>query len=182
MAAKRLTRKFFNRPTLRVARELLGKTLVHQKGRQHIEGMICETEAYKGPLDQAAHTFGGRRTARVEAMYDEGGVVYVYFIYGMHWMLNISTAGAGKPEAVLIRAVVTPDEKRIEGPARVCRYLQVDKKFYGEDLVTSKHLWVEDRGVMIGPSQIMKGPRVGIDYAGPHWAARLWRFLLKDKV
>ncbi|MFN0039475.1 MAG: DNA-3-methyladenine glycosylase, partial [Burkholderiales bacterium] len=91
-STRRLVRSDFNRPTLDVARSLLGKFIVCTAGRHTVLAMITELEAYKGPRDRAAHSFGGRRTRRVEPLYGEGGTVYVYLIYGLHWMLNFSTA------------------------------------------------------------------------------------------
>lgn len=169
--AVRLDRDAFNRPTLRVARELLGKFIVHRHRGREISAMITETEAYKGPRDLASHAARGRRTPRVEPLYADGGTVYVYFVYGMHWLLNFSTGGAGRPEAVLIRGVLG-----VEGPARVTRHLRVDKALDGADAVTSRRIRVEDRGVKVPAATVRRGPRIGIEYAGPYWAARPWRF------
>lgn len=161
----RWSREDFNRPTLRVARALLGAFLV----RPRLAVRITEVEAFIGPADRACHAYGGRRTPRLEPLYAEGGTAYVYLIYGLHWMLNVSTAGAGRPEAVLIRGV-----EGVDGPGRVARALDVDGRLSGEDLAASKRLWIEDRGVR--PRRVITGPRVGIDYAGRYWAARPWRF------
>lgn len=169
---RRWSRDDFNRPTLRVARDLLGKYIVRPRG---VAAMISEVEAYKGPRDRAAHSYGGRRTPRVEALYAEGGTAYVYLVYGLHWMLNFSTAGLGKPEGVLIRAVVA-EGKAVIGPGCVTRFLDVDGRLDHEDTITSKRLWIEDRGVRVPTSQVRTSPRVGIDFAGPYWAARPWRF------
>jgi DNA-3-methyladenine glycosylase len=179
MSARRLDRGDFNRPTLRVARELVGIYIVRSLGGRRIVDMITETEAYKGPRDAASHAFGGRRTARVEPLYRDGGTAYVYLVYGMHWLLNFSTAGAGRPEGVLIRAVMIenggePDP--VIGPGRVTRALRIDKRLDGVDVVSCKELWLEDRGVRVPARRIMTGPRIGVDYAGPYWAARPWRF------
>ena len=141
--------------------------------------MITEVEAYKGPRDRAAHTHAGRRTPRVEPLYGDGGTVYVYLVYGMHWLLNFSTAGHGIPEGVLIRAVLVDpagDATSLVGPGRVCRYLKIDKRLDRADAASSRQLWLEDRGIRIPASRIRNGPRVGIDYAGPYWAARPWRY------
>jgi 3-methyladenine DNA glycosylase Mpg len=107
----RLGREDFNRPTLHVARDLLGKVIAVRAGGGRVRrGMIVETEAYRGPRDLASHAAGGRRTRRVEPLYGEGGTVYVYLVYGIHWLLNFATAGAGLPEGVLIRGVLAdPD-------------------------------------------------------------------------
>jgi len=175
----RLDRAIFNRPTLRVARDLLGKFIVrYDRGRQ-LAAMITEVEAYKGPRDRASHAFGGRRTARVEPLYGDGGTAYVYLVYGMHWLLNFSTAGAGNPEGVLIRGVLTAGSARptlVSGPGRVTSYLRIDRRLDRIDATQSTHLWLEDRGVRVPAKRVMAGPRVGIDYAGGYWAARQWRF------
>jgi DNA-3-methyladenine glycosylase len=172
----RLNRDAFNRPTLRVARELVGAYIVRSANGRRISAMITETEAYKGPKDAASHAYGGRRTPRVEPLYRDGGTVYVYLVYGMHWLLNFSTAGEGKPEGVLIRAMVADNGDVVVGPGRVTRYLGIDKSLDGADATTSKEVWVEDRGVRMPARRIMTGPRVGVDYAGPYWAARPWRY------
>lgn len=176
---RRLDRRAFNRPTLRVARDLLGKFIVRSRRGRRLSAMIAETEAYKGPQDRASHAAGGRRTPRVEPLYGEGGTVYVYFVYGMHWLLNFSTAGEGRPEGVLIRAILVDrvgGRKLIAGPARVTRYLRIDKKLDGADVTRSKQIWIEDRGVRLPARRVRKGPRIGVHYAGPYWAARPWRF------
>src|SRR3569623_3224036 len=174
-----------NRPTVHVSRNLLGKFSVRREQDWRMSAMIAEVEAYKGPRDRAAHTHGGRRTARGEPLYGDGGTVDGYLIYGMHWMLIFSTAGAGTPEGVLIRAVradpggaATP----IIGPGRVCQYLCIDKTLSGGDATVSPALWLEDRGVHIPARRIQRGPRVGVDYAGPYWAARPWRFWIDDEA
>lgn len=196
---KRIKRKFFTRPTLRVAKELLGKYLVRDlpEGSQEIgrkiggytltpmhrcEGKIVETEAYMGPQDRASHSFGGKVTARNQAEYLKGGHIYIYLIYGMYWQLNITTSSAGKPECVLIRAL-EPEEgnyKLANGPGKLCRWLKLDKSFYGEDLTKSSRIWVEDRGLKVNYSLIRANKRIGIDYAGPVWANKPWRFYLKN--
>lgn len=177
--ARRLGRAFFNRPTLVVARELLGKHLLRRERGRSMAAMIVEVEAYKGPADRAAHTHGGKRTPRVEPLWADGGTSYVYLCYGIHWLLNFSTAGAGKPEGVLIRGIATGTDDQPEfllGPGKVTRHLKIDRRLDHLDVTTSDRLWVEDRGVHIEPRCVRRGPRVGVDYAGPHWAARPWRF------
>jgi DNA-3-methyladenine glycosylase len=174
---RRLGRADFNRPTLSVARALLGKFLVRDDGGPRSAAMITEVEAYKGPRDRAAHTYGGRRTKRVEPLWREGGTAYVYFVYGMHWMLNVSTAGAEIPEGVLVRAVEDVEHGRhVVGPGRVARHLRIDRALDGADLTTSGELWIEDRGVRIAASRVRTGPRIGVGYAGEYWSARPWRF------
>ena len=180
--ARRLGRGDFNRPTLEVARDLIGKFIVRAHRWREVAAMITEVEAYKGPRDRAAHTYGGRRTARVEPLYGDGGTVYVYLVYGMHWLLNFSTAGQGIPEGVLVRAIVADTRGKpmpIVGPGKLTRYLGIDKKLDRTDATCSNQLWVEDRGVRIPAGRLQSGPRVGVDYAGPYWAARPWRFWIE---
>jgi DNA-3-methyladenine glycosylase len=185
LAGRRLDRRDFNRPTLRVARDLLGKIIVRQYRGHALQAMIAETEAYKGPRDLASHAAGGRRTVRVEPLYGDGGTVYVYLVYGLHWLLNFSTGARGKPEGVLIRGImVGPVGKRtlVAGPGRVTQHLKIDKKLDGADVTVSKEMWIEDRGVRIPGKRITRGPRVGVDYAGPYWAARPWRFRIAKLI
>lgn len=174
--SRRLKREFFTRKTLTVTKDLLGKYLVRKIGKKILAGKIVETEAYIGPKDRASHAFGGKVTKRNRAEYLIGGHVYIYLVYGMYWQLNISTRPAGKPECVLIRAL----EPGINGPGKVCRFLKLDKSFYAEDLARSKRFWVEDRGFGVSRSQIVKKPRIGIEYAGRFWAKKPWRFYLKN--
>ncbi|MBI3527042.1 MAG: DNA-3-methyladenine glycosylase [Betaproteobacteria bacterium] len=179
---RRLDRAAFNRTTLQVARDLLGKFIVRSYRGRNISGMITEVEAYKGPRDAASHARGGRRTARVEPLYAAGGTVYVYFIYGIHWMLNFSTSGKDIPEGVLIRGILADpngERKLLAGPGRVTKYLKIDKKLDGADVTDSKQIWLEDRGVRIPARSIKRGPRIGVDFAGPYWAARPWRFWIE---
>lgn len=214
---KRLKRDFFCQPTLEVAKAILGKYLVRRIGQKKLVGKIVETEAYIGPKDKASHGYLGRQTPRNRAEFLIGGHIYIYLIYGMYWQLNISTAAQGKPECILIRAlepIYSPSHPRLHfagakrgrgsrepldklrvnltnGPGKLCRYLQLDQSFYGEDLTKSKRIWLEDsapkqvrlgagRGEIIKPSQIVATKRIGIDYAGPYWSKRKWRFYLKD--
>lgn len=180
--SRRLGRRYFNRPTLRVARELIGKFIVRRMRGRLARAMIAETEAYKGPRDLASHAAGGRRTPRVEPLYGDGGTAYVYLVYGLHWLLNFSTAGRGKPEGVLIRGIVVdaPGGSRlIAGPGRVTQHLKIDSGLDGEDVTVSRALWLEDRGVRFPAGRVTRGPRVGVDYAGPYWAARPWRYRIK---
>ncbi len=169
---KVLQTTWFNRPTLDVARDLLGKFLVRRlpDGTEHAY-RITETEAYDGPLDLACHASKGR-TPRTEVMYGEAGHFYVYFCYGIHWLLNIVTGPKDFPAAVLIRGV-----EGISGPARVTKVLQLDKSFYGKAATKDSGLWFEDRGEKV--DQILATPRIGVDYAG-EWAKKEWRFLLSE--
>jgi len=178
----RLPRTFYTRPTLAVAKDLLGKFLVRRMpGGRLRAGKIVETEAYIGPDDRASHAFSGKRTPRNKAEWMIGGHVYIYLVYGMHWQFNISTGKEGSPECVLIRALEPVDAavNVANGPGKLCRWLKLDKSFYGEDMTTSKRLWVADSGVRVPRTQIIAGPRIGIDYAGLHWAGMPWRFYLR---
>lgn len=175
----RLDRSAFNKPTLRVARDLLGKFLVRNYKDRRLSAMITEVEAYKGPKDRACHAYDWRRTPRVEPLYGEGGTIYIYLIYGMHWMLNFSTAGEGKPEGVLVRGVLADpagEQKLLLGPGRVTRYLGIGKELNGVDVTDSTQMWLEDRGLRIPAKSIRTGPRIGVDYAGEFWAVKRWRF------
>lgn len=168
----RLKKSFFIRPTLLVAKELLGKYLVCRRGAKDISLMITEVEAYIGLDDRASHASRGK-TARNKVMFDEGGRWYVYFTYGMHWMLNVVTGRKKYPAAVLIRGT-----DKIRGPGRLTKYLKIDKSFYGKLADVKSGLWIEDRGCKIKSSEIIRTPRIGVDYAGPVWAKRPWRFFV----
>jgi DNA-3-methyladenine glycosylase len=174
--ATRLTRDFFQRPTLIVARELLGKIIVRRIGKLKISVMITETEAYIGEKDLASHARFGR-TKRNAVMYGYAGRWYPYFIYGMHWMLNVTTEGFDEPAAVLIRAGVLVDTNlAIRGPGILTKALKVDGHIYGTS-ATSGDLYIEDRGNR--PKKIIRTPRIGIDYAGAY-KDKKWRFLLRS--
>lgn len=177
MKRRKLKRNFYTKPTLRVIQDLLGKYIVRKIGKRNLEGMITEIEAYIGPEDRASHAYQGKITPRNMAEYLIGGHIYIYLVYGMYWQLNISTFKDGKPECVLIRAL--DFGKLADGPGKVCRYLKLDESFYAEDLTKSKRIWLEDRGVKVKPAQILVTKRIGIDYAGPYWSRRKWRFMLK---
>jgi DNA-3-methyladenine glycosylase len=168
MINNRLDPSFFLRDVLEVAPALIGKTLVRKfesgETRRYI---ITETEAYRGEEDKACHASKGL-TARTAAMYEPGGTVYVYYIYGMYWLLNFVTSEKGYPAAALIRGI-----DGFSGPGRVGRELQLDKSFYGEILFQSERLWVEDNSL---PVEIATAKRIGVDYAGRHWAEKQWRF------
>lgn len=170
MALVRLTADFFQREVLDLAQELIGKLIVRQfpDGRL-VRFRITETEAYRGEEDLACHANKGR-TPRTEVMYQSGGKIYVYLIYGQYWLLNFVSGHTGFPAAVLIRGV-----ENIIGPGRVGRALQLDRSFYGEDLNTSKRIWVEDDG---HNSSCNASTRIGVDYAG-EWALKPWRFSMQ---
>lgn len=179
---KRLTRQFFTRDTLTVCQEILGKYFVRLWRGKKIIGRIVEVEAYIGPEDRASHAFGGKITKRNLAEYLVGGHVYIYLVYGMYWQFNVSTGKFGFPECFLIRAAEPIQgfkDREASGPGKFCRTFHLDKSFYGEDLVKSPRVWFEDWGSGLKPGErIKRGPRIGIDYAGPYWAKKPWRFYL----
>ncbi|OGG39122.1 hypothetical protein A3I34_02820 [Candidatus Jorgensenbacteria bacterium RIFCSPLOWO2_02_FULL_45_12] len=173
----KLSESFFNRDTLVVAKELLGKTLARKICGKEIRAIITETEAYDGLKDKASHASRGK-TARNEPMFGRSGRWYVYFTYGMHWMLNVVTREAGYPAAVLIRGVVCEDGQNLDGPAKLTKFLKINKAMNGKAAVPASGLWVEDDGLKIGDRHIIKSPRVGVDYAGRAWAWKRWNFRL----
>jgi DNA-3-methyladenine glycosylase len=163
----RLDRDFFSRDVLLVAPDLVGKVLVRCYGDLRIDRYtITEVEAYRGTEDLACHASKGR-TPRTEVMYHQGGLVYVYIIYGMYWMLNFVVGELNNPQAVLVRGL-----EGCYGPGRLTKRLSIGKDFYGEDLMESSRLWVEDNNQ---PFEIRSAPRIGVDYAG-EWASKPWRY------
>ena len=167
---RRLDRAFYRRDVLDVAPDLLGKLFVipGKSGSGSIY-TITETEAYRGGEDQACHASKGL-TTRTEVMFGDGGHLYIYLIYGIHWMLNVVTSVPGSPQAVLIRGL-----RETSGPGRLTRLLGVDRTYNGEDLLTSDRITIVDGGIVPGFST---GPRVGIDYAGEPWKSKPWRFIM----
>ncbi len=170
MINNRLPSNFFKREVLEVASDLPGKILVRQfKNNYTQKYTITEVEAYRGRDDLACHASKGK-TQRTEVMFCEGGLVYVYLIYGMYWLLNIVTGKENDASAILIRGI-----ENISGPGRVGKVLQLDKSFYGENLFTSERIWIEDSGKKI---KCDTSPRIGINYAGEPWISKPWRFTL----
>lgn len=173
-----LTRAYFERPTLRVARSLIGKYLVRDGEGGLRAGRIVEVEAYVGPEDQASHASRGR-TPRTDVMFGPAGLAYVYLIYGMHHCFNIVTEREDYPAAILIRAVevhgTTP--ALIDGPGRLCKQFMIDRSLNRLDVTRGEMLWVEDRGGRLPANAVTAAPRIGVDYAGK-WAAKPWRFRL----
>jgi len=170
-----LPRSYFNRPTLTVARSLVGKYLIRCIDGREIAGKIVEVEAYVGSKDRACHASKGR-TQRTEVMFGPAGVAYVYLIYGMYHCLNVVTEREEFPSAVLIRAIELNGEL-IDGPGRLCRALEIDRRLNRVDLTIGESLWFEDRGEAVGRRTVGAYPRIGVHYAGT-WAKKLWRFRL----
>ncbi|MBI2448007.1 DNA-3-methyladenine glycosylase [Candidatus Microgenomates bacterium] len=180
----RLKKSFFDKNTIAVAKNLLGKKIVRVfDNGVRIEAIITETEAYHGLNDRASHA-SRKKTERNKIMFDHPGLVYVYLVYGMHYCLNFVTMREGFPAAVLVRAIKLEQEIRsaksetISGPGKVCRELKIDKSFYGENLATSKRIWAEEGRIKIKKNDIIASRRVGVNYAGEsvEW---LWNFKIK---
>ena len=166
----RISRDFYIRDVLEVAPDIIGKNLIIRlRDNSFTSYRITEVEAYRGHEDLACHAAKGK-TSRTEVMFRQGGHLYVYLIYGIYWMLNIVTSAEGDPQAVLIRGLAG-----IPGPGRVSRTLAIDRSYYGEDLVSSGRIWLEDSGER---PDYKTGPRIGIDYAGEYWKSRPWRYYL----
>ena len=178
MAGLRLARSFYDRDTVKVAHELLGKHLVHVVGGEERVGRIVEVEAYLGPHDLAAHSARGL-TDRTRVMFGPPGHAYVYMIYGMHYCVNVVTQEEGHASAVLLRALepVANLEGRTQGPALLCKAMGIDKRLNGRDLLSDDFHIADPGGA--GPIRIVKRPRIGVDYAR-HWARRLLRFYIYD--
>jgi len=172
---KILNTSFFNRPTLTVAEDLLGKFIVKKVGRKEISAMITEVEAYDGFEDKASHAHKGK-TERNEIMFADAGYWYVYLVYGMHDMLNIVTGEKDYPAAILIRGIEF-EGKKISGPGKLTKFLKIDRSFNKKKADKKTGLWIEDRGIWFLDSQIKKTPRIGVDYAGA-CAKKLYRFIL----
>ena len=196
-----LNRGFFEKPTLTVARQLLSCNLVRIIDGQKLAGRIVETEAYIGPKDLASHASRGR-TPRTEIMFGAAGRAYIYFIYGMYYCLNVVTARTGFPAAVLVRAVEPVSSikemarnrhlpsalyenprqrdlfKLASGPGKLCQAFLIDKELNGEDLTSSRRLFIEPGG-KVGKSDIVATERIGVDYAADY-KNKKWRFYLKN--
>ena len=193
LSISKLPREFYTRSdVLTVARELLGKLLVvPAKNGKRVSGRIVEVEAYRGPQDRAAHSFGGRRTKRTETMYGIGGTAYVFFVYGMYYQFNVVTGVAEMPHAILIRALEPvegmelmrkrrhgqPDHNLTNGPGKLSIAMGIDRKLDAADLLGDR-VWLE-QGRTVPRSEIASGPRIGIDYA-EEWIDKPWRFWIRD--
>ncbi len=167
---KYLDETFFGELTLKAAKDLVGCYLCRKVGKKVVRLMVTETEAYIGPHDLASHSSKGR-TARTEVMFAEPGTIYVYMIYGMYFMLNIVTEKKDFPSAILIRGV-----GKYDGPGKLAKALGIDKRLNGLKAEPKNGLWFEPRdpGVRI---KIKKSKRVGVEYAGPVWAEKEYRFI-----
>ena len=189
--SKPLPRKFYNRPTLTVARELIGARLVRMDHGRELVGLITETEAYISEKDLACHCKAGR-TPRTQVMYGEAGHAYVYFTYGNHWMLNVVTEEVDFPAAVLIRAIQPIEGVELMsrrrsgrdtfGPGKLTQAMGITKSENGVDLTeTTSGLWIE-AGVKVPNSLVTKGPRVGLNNTPEPWLSKPWRFLVINHV
>lgn len=162
----RLPYEFYHRPCDAVARDLVGKVIVHGGKRLR----ISETEIYWGENDTACHAHKGR-TKRTEVLWADAGTIYVYLCYGMHWLLNIVTGDAEDPQAVLIRACA-----EAPGPGRLTKALGITGDYNRQSILTTPDLWIEDDGTRF---EIEQDTRVGIGYASQEDQARLWRYKIK---
>lgn len=193
----RLGFDFYQQDALVVARNLLGKYLVRIFNGKELICRIVETEAYKGPEDKGSHAYGNRRTKRTETMFLPGGFAYVYFIYGMYYMLNIVSANLNQPQAVLIRAgepirgleimhanrrlKQNDPHKLLNGPGKLCSAMAIDLSFDGYNLVNGDKLYIKSANMPEDDSafKIVKAKRINIDYA-EEYKDKLWRFYIAD--
>lgn len=194
--AKKLPTDFFQQASDQLAPQLLGATLVRVlPSGERLAGRIVEVEAYLGVGDRAAHTFGGRRTERVEAMYLAGGHAYIYFVYGMHFCFNVVAGPSETPQAVLVRAIepieglktmranrpaARAERDLTNGPGKLCQALQIDRELNGL-LLTKSPLFIEAPTAPLPAASIARSPRIGVDYAGEAAAWPL-RFFVKDSA
>lgn len=166
----RIKKNFFTRDVLEVAPDLIGKYIVRiLPNGELIRALITETEAYRGEEDLACHASKGH-TPRTDTMYLEGGILYIYLIYGTHWMLNIVTDSANNPQAVLIRGI-----ENFDGPGKLSKRLFIDKSLNKEDLESSNKIWIENADLDF---KIKRSTRIGIDYSGDYWKNKKWRFII----
>lgn len=177
MKYKKLSRDFYDRDTRLVAKELLGKYLIHKINGIKRVGKIVECEAYLGSYDLAAHSAKGL-TNRTKVMFGPPGHAYVYLIYGIYYCINVVTEKEGHASAVLLRALepIQNISEKTQGPGLLCKAMHIDKSLHGHDLL-SNNLYLAE-GEESDAFTIIKRPRVGVDYA-KHWAKRLLRFYIK---
>ncbi|MDG5799246.1 DNA-3-methyladenine glycosylase [Marinilabiliaceae bacterium ANBcel2] len=163
---------FFSRDALEIAPQILGMQIVRQfEDKSRTILTITEVEVYKGKNDLGCHASKGR-TPRTEIMFHKGGKIYVYLIYGIHWLLNITTGAEDDPQAILIRG-----SREIKGPGRIGKALALDKSFYDEDIGLSNRLWLQWNRDKKRSYNLKRAPRIGIDYAGEYWSKIPWRFI-----
>ena len=188
----RLDRSFFDQDTLTVARQLLGLKLIKIEGPRRLGGIITETEAYRGETDGACHARAGR-TPRTQVMYGPPGFTYVYFNYGIHWLLNFVTESDGFPAAVLIRGIEPtegldiiaarradrPKSQWTDGPAKLCQALNIDQNHNNRDSCDPNSTVFIEIGAPIPDSRVTIGPRVGLNKVLEPWKSIPWRFQLK---
>jgi DNA-3-methyladenine glycosylase len=179
-AVTKLPRTFYDRDTVLVAQELLGKRLVHKAGDVERIGKIVEVEAYLGEHDLAAHSSKGL-TGRTKTMFGPPGFAYVYLIYGVHHCMNVVTEREGYASAVLLRALepVKNVAGKTNGPGLLCRAMEIDRRLNGHDLLSDDFFIAEPEAAE--KISVVKRPRIGVDYA-KHWAKRLLRFYIKDNL
>jgi DNA-3-methyladenine glycosylase len=170
-SVKVLDSTFFDRPAENVAFDLIGCRLNWRRGNKPESRIITETEAYIGPDDLASHAARGR-TKRNEAMFGPPGALYIYFVYGVHWMLNVVTGPVGYPAAVLIRSV-----ESIIGPARLTKALAITGALNGQPATEETGLWFSE-GPRPPRRQILRSARIGVGYAASVWALKPYRFKL----
>lgn len=175
-----LGREFYARKTLVVAKDLLGRVLVHVDEGVRRAGRIVETEAYIGPHDLACHASKGR-TARTDVMFGHPGHAYVYLIYGMYDCFNVVTEREGYPSAVLVRALAPLEGcvGKTDGPGKLCRALHVTRAQNRFDLTDPASSLTIEEGTPVSPRKIARGPRIGVDYAGD-WAGKELRFWVRQ--
>lgn len=175
MSNKVLGPSFFAKSVVPVAKNLLGKYLVRKIGKKIISARITEVEAYDGFKDRASHAHRGM-TKRNFPMFGPAGRWYVYFTYGMHWMLNIVCGKENYPAAVLIRGV-----EGINGPARLTKFFKIDKRFTNLPASRKTGLWIAEPPKVIRNLKLVirNSARIGVSYAGPYWSKKRWRFYLK---
>jgi DNA-3-methyladenine glycosylase len=190
---EQLQRDFFSRSALIVARELLGARLVRREGVQRLAGLIVETEAYSGVEDLGCHCRAGL-TPRTRVLYGMPGRAYVYFTYGMHWMLNLVVEREGYPAAILIRAILPTEGMDIiavrrggqapqhwtDGPGKICQALNIDKRHHDSDLCALDAEVFVEKGTPIPDSSVTTGPRVGLNSVPEPWKSVPWRFRVRE--
>lgn len=197
----RLDKSFYEKSALDLAKDLLGKVLVHEINGETLKGIIVETEAYIGAIDKASHAYGGKITPSIEALYKKPGTIYVYSVYGMYTCFNIIAGKEGEAEGVLIRAIepikgintmslrrfnflfnnLNKTQKRsiTNGPAKLCIAMGIDKSYNCASVIRNDTLYVEENPNYEFNYEVVEAKRVGIDYA-EEAVDFLWRFYIKD--